>query len=145
MCRASRLNISLAVFLSLCFVLSSGCSDNLPRRVHVSGHVFIDGKPLEYGVIQVYPQDQRMAEGTIGPGGKFTLTTFTEDDGCMMGKHPVAINAAKGISSTSTQWFAPKKYANAATSGLTMDVSGPIDDVIINLTWDGGKPFTEKL
>jgi hypothetical protein len=113
--------------------------------VPVSGRVLIDGKPLEYGVVQVFPKDQRSACGTLGPGGKFTLTTFTENDGCMLGKHPVAVNAGKGINSSKMQWFAPKKYADVATSGLEIDVSGPRNDVEINLKWDGGKPYIEKL
>ncbi|MGD0384094.1 MAG: hypothetical protein ABSA77_11270 [Thermoguttaceae bacterium] len=131
--------------MSLFFASISGCGDSLPKRVPVSGRVLIDGKPLEYGVVQVFPKGERSAYGTLGPGGKFALTTFTENDGCMLGKHPVAVNAAKGISSTKMQWFAPKKYANVATSGLEIDVPGPRNEVEINLKWDGEKPYIETI
>jgi hypothetical protein len=122
-----------------------GCGDGLPQRVSVSGRVLIDGKPLEQGVVQVFPKNERMATGEIGPGGKFSLSTFDTNDGCMPGKHPVAIVCYKAISNTKLQWFAPKKYSEATTSGLEIDVPGPRDDVVINLTWAGGKPYIEDL
>ncbi len=139
-----RINICWCFLIVFSFFCISGCGDGLPRRVPVSGRVLIDGKPLEYGTVQVFPNGQRMAYGTIGPEGKFTLTTFTENDGCMLGKHPVAILAYTSIGSNKIQWFAPKKYTAPATSGLEIDVPGPRDDVEINLTWDGGKPYTEQ-
>ena len=142
-----RFKLLWGILLVLSLACISGCGDGLPKRVPVSGRVLIDGKPLEYGVIQVYPKGQRLAYGTLGPGGKFSLTTFTENDGTMMGKHPVTVNASKGVSSSKMQWFAPKKYANLATSGLEIDISGPRDDIEINLTSEPGQkfPFTERL
>jgi hypothetical protein len=139
-----RSDIFWVILLVFSFFCISGCGDGLPRRVHVSGRVLIDGKPLEQGTVQVFPKGQRMASGTIGPGGKFTLTTFTENDGCVIGKHPVTVNSFEPIGNTGAKWFAPKKYTDVRTSGLEIDVTGPRDDVEINLTWDGGKPFTEK-
>jgi hypothetical protein len=145
--RLGHLYLFWAVFLTFSIFSTSGCSDNLPNRVPVSGRVLMDGKPLEYGTVLVYPKGQRMACGTLGPGGKFTLTTFDDDDGCMLGKHPVAVNAAKGISTNETQWFAPKKYADTATSGLEIDITGPKDDIIINLNAEPKRkfPYIEKL
>lgn len=140
-----RFDLCLGIFLIFIFTCINGCGDNLPKRVPVSGRVLLDGKPLEQGFVQVFPKGQRAAYGTLGPGGKFTLTTFTENDGCVPGKHPVAIIAYKSIGSTKLQWFAPKKYKDTSTSGLEIDVPGPRDDVEIKLTWDGGKPYIEKL
>jgi hypothetical protein len=142
-----RFNLSWGILLAVLITCLYGCGDNLPKRVPVSGQVFLDGKPLEYGAITVMTQGQRMAGGRIGPDGKFTIGTFTENDGCFMGKHPVAVNAAKGISSTKMRWYAPKKYADVATSGLEIDVTGPLSDVKINLTSDPGQkyPFIEQL
>jgi hypothetical protein len=142
--RSSRIALHCIILFSFtCSII--GCSDGLPRRVPVSGRVLLDGKPLERGTVQVFPKDQRMAYGDLGPGGKFTLTTFSENDGCIPGKHPVAVIAYQGIGSDKIQWFAPRKYIDPATSGLEIDVPGPRDDVEINLTWAGGKPFIEEV
>jgi hypothetical protein len=122
----------------------SGCGDSLPKRVPVSGRVLIDGKPLEYGTIQVVPDKDRPATGQLGPGGKFTLTTFKEGDGCVLGKHKVAVISREIKSADSQMWHAPKKYILPDTSGIEVEITGPRDDLEINLKWDGGKPFLEK-
>jgi hypothetical protein len=41
-----------------------------------------------------------------------------------------------------------KKYIKPSTSGLEIEVNGPRDDVVINLTWAGeghSKPYIENL
>ena len=140
-----------ACLLSACLfvgcLLLSGCSDGRPRREPVSGRVLIDGKPLEAGFIRVTPSEGRPASGSIGPDGRFHLKTYEDGDGCVPGNHPVAIIASKNIGDTATKWFAPKKYASPKTSGVTLEVTGPRDDVEINLSWKGSghdQPFTEK-
>ncbi|MBN2578851.1 MAG: hypothetical protein JXB10_07660 [Pirellulales bacterium] len=126
--------------------LLAGCGDGRPQRVPVSGRVLIDGKPLEYGFLQVFQKGNRSASAQIGTDGRFTLTTFDKNDGCVPGKHRVAVLALKSLSETKTQWFAPKKYANVVTSGLEIDVRGERNDVEIHLTWQGSghdKPYIE--
>jgi len=59
------------------------------------------------------------------------------------GTHRVAISASKILSENKVQWFAPKKYADFRTSGLTYEIKEPTDNVKIELTWNGGKPFIE--
>jgi hypothetical protein len=132
--------------LLLLWSLASGCGDGRPKRVTVSGRVLIDGKPLEMGFLQVIVKGNRPASGRLGPGGRFTLTTFDKNDGCIMGKHPVAVIAGKSLNEKEFQWFAPKKYADAKTSGLEIEVTGPRDDVELHLTWQGSghdQPFVE--
>jgi hypothetical protein len=51
----------------------------------------------------------------------------------------------KLINRQTVRWFAPKKYANAATSGLTFEVAEPTDSAEIKLTWAGKKPFDEQI
>jgi len=130
---------------TLCFLfVAPGCNDGRPQRVPVSGRVLIDGKPLEFGFIRVTPTRDRPAIGEIGPEGRFSLRTFEPHDGCVPGKHPVTVFAMESIDENTTKYFVPKKYNNLQTSGLEIEVAGPRDDVQINLTWDGGKPFIEK-
>lgn len=132
------------VFVCLISFLGLGCGDGRPKRVPVMGQVFIDGVPLTHGTIQVIPEGDRAAFGEIRSDGTFDLTTFDENDGCVPGKHKVAVVATETIDAQSQRWHAPKKYMSPETSGLTVEITDPPQPVVIELTWDGGKPFVER-
>ncbi|MBN2022675.1 MAG: hypothetical protein JW809_07755 [Pirellulales bacterium] len=135
----------IAVCSALLLSASLGCGDGRPERVAVSGQVLIDGKPLGFGFVRVVPGNARAAHGEIGPDGRFTLTTFEASDGAVRGTHPVAVHAGEHLSETKIRWHAPKKYADAKTSGLTVTIDGSTDAIApIELTWGGGKPFVEN-
>jgi hypothetical protein len=126
--------------ISLCL----GCSDNRPTIVPVSGQVLIDGKPLAVGSIQFIHSNARPAGGAIGPDGRFTLTTYELNDGAVVGNHHVRIAASEPHGTNAVRWSAPKKYANTETSGIQVEVHDPVDDLKIELYWEGGKPFVER-
>lgn len=132
----------LPVAAALTAAVLCGC-DAGPKIVPVSGRVLIDGKPLERGTVQVVPAGFRPAMGTLGPDGRFTLTTLTDGDGCPVGTHPVAVVAFENVGATAQRWLAPKKYMDFSTSDLKVTVDGPTTDLTIDLTWAGGKPFVE--
>lgn len=119
-----------------------GCSSG-PRIVPVSGMVRIDGQPLTHGFVQVAPANFRAASGKVGPDGRFTLTTLTTNDGCVLGTHPAAVIATETLGPGAQRWHAPKTYAALDNSGLTVTITGPTDDLTIDLTWSGGQPFIE--
>ena len=133
---------SVVALILLC-TSTLGCGRG-PRLVKVSGKVLIDGKPLERGFVQVIPKDSRAASGEIGPGGQYTLTTFENGDGCVLGTHTVTILANESKGPTALHWYAPKTYSDPVSSGLTLDVQQATDAADINLSWEGGKPYTEK-
>jgi hypothetical protein len=110
----------------------------------VSGQVLIDGKPLEFGFVQVIPEGDRAAQGDIGPDGRFQLTTYETGDGCVPGKHKVRVVAKEETGPHSRRWHAPKDYMNPDKSGLTVDITEATDSLVIELSWNGGKPFEEK-
>jgi len=126
-------------------VAAAGCSDGRPDRVPVSGRVLIDGKPLGYGFIRLVPADARPATGQLDADGRFTLKTFEPGDGAVLGTHPVVVLAAEQISARKQRWHAPKKYIDAKTSGLTAKIDGPTDSLLVELSWEGGKPFVETI
>jgi hypothetical protein len=128
---------------TLGLIALSGCGDGRPELIPVAGKVFIDGKPVEHGFIRVHPDGYRAASGELGPGGRFRLTTYELNDGCVAGNHPVTVNALEVINARSQRWHAPKKYRDAETSGLMIEISEPTDAVEIQLNWAGGKPFIE--
>ncbi len=130
--------------LAAVLVALSGCGDSGPKIVPVSGVVTIDGQPLTYGHIQVIPTGWRPASSRISSDGRFMLTTTVSGDGCAVGTHSVVILAGESLSDVATKWHAPKKYADSKTSNLTVTITGPTEDLKIDLTWGGGKPFVER-
>lgn len=121
-----------------------GCADGRPRRVPVSGRVTTDGAPLKHGSVLFVPDEGRPAGGALDSDGRFTLTCFEKDDGVIPGRYRVQIKGTEPMGEVAQRWHAPMKYSKAATSGIEYDISGGTDSILIELTWDGGKPFVEK-
>ena len=139
-----------AAFVVLAAVLVAGCGPDLPDTAAVSGTVTYDGQPVTQGTVTFYPEKGRSSTGRIQPDGTYTLRTFTEGDGALLGKHTVTIEAmeftggppqpksmeeeiamaADGRLGRSTpgesRWLVPRRYASRETSKLTADVAaGP--------------------
>lgn len=124
-----------------------GCGDQHPGIVPVSGRVTIDGKPLTVGQIKVMPKGHRPSLGAIDETGRFTLSCFEIGDGVLTGTHLATVAAIEPIDERSNRWHAPKKYANKVSSGLWLDITGPTDDLTIELTWAESKekgPFVDR-
>ena len=117
----------------------SGCQE---RPIPVAGTVYIDGQPVKGGQIRVIPAHTRSAQAMIDKNGKFRLFNRKIDDGVYAGEHPVEIIAVDELPG-GRRWLVPKKYASVSTSDLTIKIDKATDDLRIDLTWDGGEPFTE--
>jgi hypothetical protein len=133
------------VFLFMTIAASLGCGDGRPARLAVSGQVLIDGKPLTYGYVRFVPEHGRPSGGRLDDQGRFTLSSYGENDGIIPGVHRVEVDGTEPLSATQRKWHAAKKYFRYRTSGLTQEITGPTDSLVINLTWDGGKPFVERV
>lgn len=133
----------LLILVLMALIVISGCS-NRPRRVPISGKVTIDGQPLTTGFVQVIPDKARPAVGEIDAAGNYQLETYGAGDGCVLGTHRVAVIAMQALSPTKKRWLAPIKYRDPGTSGLTIEVDRPRNDMEIKLTWDGAAPFIEE-
>jgi hypothetical protein len=118
----------------------TGCrvqSDNRVERFTtypVKGQVLLaDGKPLSGGMIHFVSPDNlsRMANGQIGPDGRFSLVTGSSGEGAAPGKYKVwvepegAFTAAaksegkKGTAARRKAAF-PVKYMDEDSSGLVI-------------------------
>jgi hypothetical protein len=105
----------------------------------------IDGKPLTKGEITVAPAGKRAAFSNIDANGRFELMTYEPGDGTSLGTHRVTVHSGEFLDPSHKLWNIPKKYASPTNSGLEINVEGPTDALVINLTWDGGKPFVETI
>ena len=121
-------------------LVMAGCGDGRPSRVPVSGSVTIDGEPLTVGYLRFVPPNDRPSAGTIGSDGRFTLGCFEEGDGAVLGKHQVAVIANKTLDEVTMKWFAPQKYADYTTSGIEIEITGPTDDLLIELSSEESAP-----
>ncbi len=140
-----RRTLSIGPILAAFLATLAGCGSGGPTMVPVAGTVTIDGQPLTYGQIQVLPNGWRPASSPIGSDGRFMLTTTVSGDGCPVGTHNVVVLAGEPLPGDSMKWHAPKKYADPTASKLTITITGPTNDLKIELKWDkGGKPFVEK-
>jgi hypothetical protein len=137
--REAVLGVALMAILSTVM----GCSDGRPARLSVSGQVLIDGKPLQMGSIKFVPEGARPSSGKIDENGRFTLTCYDGGDGVVPGTHRVQVSSMEVLSASKVRWMAPPKYADFRNSGLTYELTEPTDDLKIELTWDGGKPFVQ--
>lgn len=122
----------------------AGCNQgpDLPPLQRVSGVVRIDGKPLERGTVQFQPDkskgtDGPLAVGTIGPDGRYELTT-AQSPGAMIGHHTVAVVSRavpKDETDTLPASLIPDHYGRHETSGISKEVTadGP-NTIDIDLT-----------
>lgn len=133
----------MAVLLVTCVALLIGC-DGRPKRVGVSGQITIDGEPLQMGVVYFAPEGTRPSMGTIGESGRYTMSCYEDDDGVIPGTHRVSIAAMDVLGPNRIQWYAPPKYANFETSGLTVTIDKATEEQNFELSWDGGQPFIQK-
>lgn len=141
-------------FLFLAILAATGCRSNPPQVVPVSGVVTLDGKPLAGVAITFVP----VAGGSFGCGstnekGEFTLGTFAETDGALVGVHwisimpdtisPAAIGQTpgreegmgrRGELNRGAKSRIPEKYTSIDTSGLRVDVQKGMPPVTFELT-----------
>jgi hypothetical protein len=131
------------VLLAVLLLTVAGCGDGRPARVTVSGRVLIDGEPLTQGIVQFVPDGARPSASKIDAEGRFKLTCYDGGDGIVPGTHRVMIAAKEMLGESKVKWLAPPKYADFRSSELSFEITEPIDDLTIELTWDGGKPFIQ--
>ncbi len=124
--------------------VATGCSEARPERVPISGVVLIDGQPMPDCYIQFVPSNGRASRGHTDSEGRFSLTCYEDQDGVLLGAQRVSVTAFKEINGETIQWNLPKKYMDHKTSNIRFEIDEPNDNLKIELTWDGDKPFVER-
>ncbi len=113
----------------LCLVAClDGCgSSSTEPTVPAAGTVVYKGQPLAKGTIRFVPEKGRPASGNI-VDGKFTLSTYGENDGAVPGVHKVALTATEEVAAkkkgeeATTKSLLPPQYANEGSSGLSVTI-----------------------
>ncbi|MCC7476013.1 MAG: hypothetical protein IT425_11510 [Pirellulales bacterium] len=119
----------------------SGCGPGRADRVAVSGQVLIDGQPLTFGSIRFLPKGPgRVAFATLDKQGHFDFG----NEGVQLGMNRVEVIVAEQVNEADYKWHAPQKYMSAETSGLTQEITGPVNDLVIRLEWGTEKPHTVR-
>ena len=87
--------VGRATALIAMLIACHGCSPKggMPTAP-VSGTVTYQGNPVTSGTVMFVPQTGKAATGNIGPDGHYTLTTYDEGDGAVLGTHRVEIGRA---------------------------------------------------
>ncbi len=133
-----KLFLGLGRWLPILLVGIAGCGPRGPVLAPVHGIVTLDGKPVENAsVMFVSSKGGRPATGTTNAQGEFKLTTFDNEDGCVLGKQEVSITLKRvegspgtmtpeglvsGSGTIKTTWIVPEKYSDPKTSGLVAEV-----------------------
>lgn len=132
--------------LMLCLLVTvAGCGESGPKVVPVAGKVLIDGEPLDYGYIRFVPKQGRASSAELESDGSFELRYSPDKMGAVLGSHRVEVAANETLGPTKVVWHAPKKYASIGTSGLSQDIAGPQEDLVIELDWGGQEGPLEEV
>jgi len=131
-----------------------GCSGDAgkPPLARVSGTVSYKGKPVESGRVVFTPvvgkggDTGQSASGMIGPDGSYSLTTFEENDGAILGEHVVTVDVTEKdfkspepkadgtIDYTMPKQLGPKKYTQVESSPLRTTVKEGSNTFNIEMT-----------
>lgn len=80
-----------------CLLCATGCGESA-RLAPVSGTVRINGKPLAKAGVTFTPVvGGRPAWATTDEQGRFTLTTFSANDGAFVGDHSVTVAEVESV------------------------------------------------
>lgn len=127
----SELRGMRGVCLLVAITLLAGCRRG-PEMVPVTGKVLYNGKPLEFGSVMFQPPSGQPAQGKIQSDGTFTLSTYKEGDGAVVGRHKVRITCYEtekpGIPKPAGEQplgklLIPEKYTFLDQSGLSAEVT----------------------
>jgi hypothetical protein len=112
--------------VTTCSVFLAGCTGGVkaPASAPVSGTVKLKGQPVEGVQVSFMPKQgaPRAAMGTTDARGKYKLTTFSPDDGAVIGTHTVTIAKATKTAPSSEPGFGKgaqvsQDYVNAMKGG----------------------------
>jgi len=117
--------------LGLVLAVLPGCSGSPEATQPVEGLVTYQGEPLEGGAVlfdMVTPTGsgkRYTARARIDSQGRYSLSTFGEEDGAVAGRYRVAVSGKEPVLTNEADApppAIPLKYSSVETSGLAYEV-----------------------
>ena len=95
-----------------------------PKMARVVGLLTLDGQPVHGAVVTFVPAEGggRAAAGKTDQNGRFALTTLEWGDGAAPGIYTPTFSWTKADDRGEVKSLLPKKYADARTSGMVVEV-----------------------
>lgn len=120
-------------------LIMAGCGG--PKTAEVKGLIVFSDAPdtpaieLEGYTINFDSAEARTSgTGTVGPDGRFTMSTFKEGDGALRGKMKVAVTPPISLTDSS---MGPskidKRHHAFETSGLEVDIQPGVNNVTLSV------------
>jgi len=123
---ASIFVFGLSFFASGCQSQNEGDSPPLGR---VSGHVRLDGKPLEGATVIFNPiAGGRGSSGVTDSSGGYELDYTHNQQGAILGEHQVRINSASFAGEGAADPLLPAEYNSDTQLRFTVPASGGMAD-----------------
>ena len=146
--RFGLVRFSAAAFMTIIFFTGCGGSSNTKPTAAVSGTVKYEGNPVSGGVLIFSPigdsknnQPGKAGEAVINPDGSFTVTTYKDGDGAVIGKHRVNYMAPP-----TEQPAAPEGgHAAAPPPSKYAGLSPKVTEVTVSNSRDGNKLEVELI
>jgi hypothetical protein len=115
----------LALLLMLMTLAATGCGKS--DWGYMSGKVLLNGQPIGPGMISLERVDGQGAGamGLVDTDGNYTITSARKKEGAAVGEYRVTINPNLkdfGFEQGANRAPIPARYANADTSGLSVNV-----------------------
>jgi len=142
----------LVCVLSCCFTGCGGPASGRLKTATVTGRVTFKGEPLSLGEIKFLPdgatgEGVRVAYSTLDENGRYSLTTYGNGDGAILGSHRVTIVSREEVTpgmgkrmtpqgmapAQQPKSFIPERYAKPETSGLTAEVKSGSNEINFDL------------
>ncbi|WP_166830959.1 hypothetical protein [Thalassoroseus pseudoceratinae] len=125
-------------------VTGCGGSGDQKSTAEVTGTVTFNGQPVTGGTLTFVPQASsdnptpgKPASGKIQSDGTFTLSTYEEEDGAVIGKHAISYGAPAAESSAATDGHgeaAQSPYAGLKPNPATVEIESGSNEIEIKLT-----------
>jgi hypothetical protein len=126
-----------SVLLGLALLLQAGCNTN-PNMAHCEGTITIDGEPYEGVEITFDPQFEGGSQsiGITDADGHYEAMFTAQQDGIMIGKHLVMINATQYDDQGNETVIAeiPPKYAEESEVEVEIEPGNNTFDLDVKTT-----------
>ncbi len=136
----------LAALLAAGGLMAAGCDGGTPLTAPTKGVVELDGMPLSSGTIRFIPKGGRSGHGIIQSDGTFSVSTFEDGDGALIGPNNISVVSWEGSGgdglhgdpgAAPTKSLIPAEFNKPHSSGLKCEVVEGENNLRVRLSSDG--------